>query len=98
MAEFALTWFTSPRIHSPSIKGARKSCVRLPRTSEVIRSQNQRSPSTRFSGGRAAQIEPIIEPDFHGVLVVASVAQREKRGRRDEVDFAEIVKLIFDLG
>ena len=32
------------------------------------------------------------------MLVVASVTQREKRGRRDEVDFAEIVKLIFDFG
>jgi hypothetical protein len=62
MAELALTWFMSPRTQSPFIKGVRKSCAQLPKTSEVIRSQNRRSPSTRFSGGLPAIIAELTAP------------------------------------
>src|SRR3981189_45856 len=78
MAELALTWFMSPRTQSPFIKGVRKSCVQLPKT-PVIRSQNRRSPSTRFSGGRrpAASTNSLV---IFGIAVVGKpIDQRPDR-------------------
>jgi len=62
----ALICFMSPRTQSPFTRGVRKSCVQLPKTSVVTRTQNSRSFSTRLSGGllaiRAELMAPIEMP------------------------------------